>query len=1053
MKGKEDVMCKSKIKIRCKIIVLSVLVLTLGMGVSTTHASTWTNATGDDDWFNPDNWGGGDMTGGPGEVPDVTRSNGCFVGPVPLNFNSVGATSMYMIANNEVTISGGDLTYTGDGLWGCDFGDGLGYCRATQTGGTVTQTGGGAGFLIGHNLGDANNPSTYSISGGQLITERGCTSLTIDFLHDGNPSNMAELNISGDAVVDVRGILGLVMGPQGTLNVSGGGRLIWRDHTLEDLEGDIDFLTYSGPRIDPNAVINALAIQVGEDVHFIDPDRENAKNPNPANNATDVVRDVVLSWLPGQFANTHDVYFGTDFNDVNNADRTNPLDVLAGQDHDATTYELPVLLEFGQTYYWRVDEVNAPPDSTIFKGHTWTFTVEPVAYPIAPENITATASSSSDPNNGPEKTVDGSGLDDNDLHSAEDTDMWLSSDGDPNAARIQYEFDRVYKLHQMLVWNHNSIMEPGLGLGCKDVTIEYSVDGNAFTTLGTAHEFAQAPGEAGYAANTMVELGGVAAKYVRITANSNWGEGLLQQYGLSEVRFSYIPVWAREPDPASGATDMDMDNVTLNWRAGREGASHEVYLSTDPQAVIDETISPVSVPAGGSYTHYDTGELDLGATYYWKVNEVNEAETPTTWPGDLWHFATLECLVVDDIELYNYLDPGDPDSNRIYTVWTDGYENPVNGSILGRPENPLGVPFTERTNVHGGRKAMSLIYDNSTSDFSEVTTNVADLQAGRDWSRYGIQTLSLWFYGDPCNVAQQMYVTLNGSKVLYDRDADNITRIGWQPWNIELVDFGVNLGNVTELGLGLEPIGATGGSGVVYFDDFRLYAYSRVLITPVSPSDIGLVAHYALDGNADDSSGNGHHGTTGDPNSSTPEWVPGGQIGGAVDVDGVADEIDCGNVNVTTTGSISVACWAKPRNIAANFSGIVSKWGETDNTFWLGQHLTDGWMRFGLYLFGGIAETFLDAEEIVLVNDQWSHIVWTYDGHHQKIYVNGLLVATGEDLDTPLTNYEGTLRLGNVPGGSFFDGLIDDVRIYERALSDAEVAGLAGRTEPFDKPF
>ena len=109
---------------------------------------------------------------------------------------------------------------------------------------------------------------------------------------------------------------------------------------------------------------------------------ELAGDPDPANEATDVLRDVILSWTPGEFANTHDVYLGTFFDDVDDADRNDPRGVLASQGQIATTYD-PGRLDFGQTYYWRIDEVNAPPDSTIFKGEVWSFTVEPFSYPIA----------------------------------------------------------------------------------------------------------------------------------------------------------------------------------------------------------------------------------------------------------------------------------------------------------------------------------------------------------------------------------------------------------------------------------------------------------------------------------------------------------------------------------------------------------------------------------------------------------------------------------------------------------------------------------------------
>ncbi|MCH7559602.1 MAG: hypothetical protein IIB56_19425, partial [Planctomycetes bacterium] len=569
-----------------------------------------------------------------------------------------------------------------------------------------------------------------------------------------------------------------------------------------------------------------------------------AASPNPADEATDVLREVTLSWTPGEFAaptNGHKVYLGQSFNDVN--------DATGGVAQDANSYAPGQLLDFGTTYYWRVDEVNAPPTSQIeFKGEVWQFTTEPIAYAI--ENITATASSTHQADTGTENTINGSGLDANDLHSIEPTDMWLSGD-EPNAW-IEYEFDKVHKLHEMWVWNHNGMLESVIGFGFKDVAIEYSVNGTDYTTLGTTHEFVRAPGAVDYAHNTTVDFGGVTAKYVRLTANSNWG-GIMPQYGLSEVRFFSIPVFAREPSPDSGTTDVAVD-VTLGFRAGREAATHDVYLSSDEQAVIDGN-APVSTV---TETSYGPLSLDLGTTYYWKINEVNMAETPTTWQGDIWNFSTQEFLVVDDFEDYNDYPP-----DEIWSTWVDGYGVPTNGAAVGYPAPDWGAGehYVETTIVHGGSQAMPFFYDNTVATYSEATANVADLQAGQDWAKHGIKALTLRFYGDPNNAVEQMYVKVNDFKVTYDGDAENLKRIGWQMWYIDLASLGVSLSNVTELSIGFERIGAFGGQGVVYFDGIRLYSYDRQLITPAEAGTTGLQAYYEFEGTYSDSSGNARHGT------------------------------------------------------------------------------------------------------------------------------------------------------------------------------------------------
>ena len=533
--------------------------------------------------------------------------------------------------------------------------------------------------------------------------------------------------------------------------------------------------------------------------------RELAFEPQPADEATDVLRDVVLSWVAGESAVAHDVYFGTVFTDVNEASRDNPLDVLVSQEQADTAMAPDGVLEYGQTYYWRIDEVNAAPDRTVFKGQTWSFTVEPFAYPI--ENVTASSNAAPVDGAGPENTVNGSGLNADDQHSIDSGDMWLARPDGADPFWVQYEFDRVYKLHQMLVWNYNVQFELLLGFGIKDVTVEYSENGADWVVLGDV-ELAQGTASGNYVSNTTIDFGGAAVQSVRLIIHG--GFGMMGQYGLSEVRFTYVPVQAREPQPADGAVEVASD-VVLSWRAGREAVSHEVYLSSDEAAVVGDT-ALVATTEQGSYT---PGDLLLGTSYYWKVTEVNEAEAVSSWDGDLWSFTTEEYAAIDGFESY------DDEDNRIYDTWIDGWVNET-GSTVGY----IDAPFAERTTANSGWQSMPLEYDNAAAPFYSEASRTWD--AAQNWTTGGADSLRLFFHGSADNTAAVLYLAVEdiagNVAVVTHSDPDAVLTADWQVWTIsfdELTGAGVNLAAVETLyiGLGDRDNPAAGGAGLIYIDD------------------------------------------------------------------------------------------------------------------------------------------------------------------------------------------------------------------------------------------
>jgi hypothetical protein len=221
--------------------------------------------------------------------------------------------------------------------------------------------------------------------------------------------------------------------------------------------------------------------------------------------------------------------------------------------------------------------------------------------------------------------------------------------------------------------------------------------------------------------------------------------------------------------------------------------------------------------------------LDIGWDF---IDETTNGTEDIWWilegqsyPRLWWELTEASFIVVDDFESYNDLELG-TELTRIYNFWWDGYDDPKNGSTVGY-EN---APFCERTIVHGGFQSMPYFYDNTgTALYSEATRKFSPAQ---DWTEQGVGVLSLWFYGDPNNTPEPMYVGIanaNGPTVVVYHDNPDETLIEtWTEWTIDLQEFatqGVNLTNVNSISIGFGDKNSppTGGSGLVFFDDIRLY--------------------------------------------------------------------------------------------------------------------------------------------------------------------------------------------------------------------------------------
>jgi hypothetical protein len=521
-----------------------------------------------------------------------------------------------------------------------------------------------------------------------------------------------------------------VNGVAGSVNEIPHSRCIWNSNIYLGGDGNSEWLArrMNGSLDDVSLFSRALRADEIQVIMQGLGDYPKAATPTPSDGAIHPDTWVNLAWRAGDFAVTHDIYIGDNFDDVDaGAEST-----FRGNQADTFTvigfpgFPYPDGLAPGTTYYWRIDEVNdANPDSP-WKGDIWSFSIPPkTAY-------------FPDPADGAESVS---------------VDVQLS-------------------------WT--------AGFGAK---LHYVYFGETFDEVDSATG-GQVKGDTTFKPGTL-----------EMAKTYYWR---VDEFDIAETHKG--DVWSFTTDgavtatnPANGAVDVTQTPI-LTWAPGF-GASHELYFGTDPASL--------ELKASGNLgsESYDPGQLEWNTTYYWRIDEANNANADSPWTGPLWSFTTANFLIIDDFEAYNDLNPDDPDSNRIYLAWIDGYDNPaVNGSVVGHAE----PPFAEQSIVHSGNQSMPMSYDNA------------------DWTVKDVKTLTIWYIGSAANAAETMYVVLNGTAGVDNDNPNAAQAVKWTEWNIPLqafADQGVNLANVNSItiGFGNRANPTAGGSGMMYFDDIRLY--------------------------------------------------------------------------------------------------------------------------------------------------------------------------------------------------------------------------------------
>jgi len=208
----------------------------------------------------------------------------------------------------------------------------------------------------------------------------------------------------------------------------------------------------------------------------------------------------------------------------------------------------------------------------------------------------------------------------------------------------------------------------------------------------------------------------------------------------------------------------------------------------------------------------------------------------------------------------------------------------------------------------------------------------------------------------------------------------------------------------------------------------------------------GLAGYWAMDENrgqyAYDGSDNNNNGRLGRNDSqggdqADPKWTT-GKIGGALEFDGVDDYVDCGSdASLDITGAITLEAWIyfnrTPASAGHDFKVIYKR----DATRGYQMRIRDDWNALRAD-FKGLTDSYLSHfTGTHLDKNQWYHVAVVWDGSVMRSYVNGVLDLVDDSSGKIASGADINLRISHT--SSCFNGIIDEVRIYNRALSSEEI--------------
>ena len=497
----------------------------------------------------------------------------------------------------------------------------------------------------------------------------------------------------------------------------------------------------------------------------------------------------------------------------------------------------------------------------------------------------------------------------------------------------------------------------------------------------------------------------------------------LNTYTGDVWQLSALDILAHFPVPADGAVWQDTTEVSFT--PGLGAAVHHIYFSAD-KALVDDR-DPSVATMFSLLTTLNVGELEDATTYYWAVDEFI---VPDTVAGPTWSFTTLDPIISGNVDSWMAVAAGAA-PGYLATHLADGVYD------IGEYTGDQTYEFLVISDPCETQASMGLIGRRGFGDSSEGIK----YEQWNNTGTYGATIFGVVDYDFGVPTAPGEYTHL-----AFVSDA-NSTTVFVDGVEGASIDSPISLSGLVGIGYIADAI-----DGSASFDDFDgsifgVAVYDKALsaaeieknanafFNPIAITDPNLVLQYVLDtaenGIVPDASGHSNFGTI----MGDPQFVmDGGNT--VLDFDGVDDYIYTGlsasDLGIGGNGARTVTSWVLTRSFDnGGIYDVGNRSGGQD--FCLRTLAEDN--RWRIQYWGGDLDFDLESK------DQWVHFAHVHDGAFTQIYANGELIVDWEKtIDTPDTN---PFQVG-VYGwqNDYFDGLISDIRVYDKALTEAEVAAV-----------